>query len=82
MLTKYKDVRPKNCVESPLKNVFMSTAYSENFSGGGHPISIYFQAYFFFSRIILKHIENEKGPRGVRGGGGCSPRIFLKIYIL
>ena len=27
----------------------------------------YFQAYFFPDRIILKHIENKKGSRGVRG---------------
>ena len=35
MLTKYKDVRPKKGVKSPLKNVFMSAAYSEIFREGG-----------------------------------------------
>ena len=38
MLTEYKDVRPKKDVKSPLKNVFMSAAYSVIFSGRGTKI--------------------------------------------
>ena len=47
MLTKDKAVRPKKDVKDPLKNVFMSAAYSEFFSVGGHQIFIHFQAYLF-----------------------------------
>ena len=45
MLTKYKEVRPKKGVNKPF-DVFMSGAYSEVFSGKGHPISTYFKISF------------------------------------
>ena len=50
MLNKYKDVRPKKDIKSPLKNVFMSAAYSEIFFRERAPnfaifLSIFFQAY-------------------------------------
>ena len=73
MLAKYKDVRPKKGVKSPLKNVFMSAAYSGIFSVRGHQILTCFQAYFF-GRNILKHIENEKDFGG--GPGICSFEQF------
>ena len=38
MFTKYKDGRPKNSVNSPLKLFFMSAAYLEIFSGRGTQI--------------------------------------------
>ena len=31
MLTKYKDVRPKKGIKSPLKNVFLPAAHSDFF---------------------------------------------------
>ena len=67
MLTKCKDVRHKKDVKSSLKNVFMSVAYSEKFSGEGAPNFGIFSSIVFPGKIILKHLENEKGSRGVRG---------------
>ena len=72
MLTKYKDVRPRKSVKSPLKNVFMSAAYSEFFSGRVHQILLHFQAYSFSDRILLKHIETRKG------SGDMLPRKIFK----
>ena len=66
MLIQYKDDRVKKRVKSPLQNVLMPAAYSEKFSRRVHQILTHFQAYFFFGRIILKHIENRKRSRGVR----------------
>ena len=57
MLTKYKYVK------NPFKNVFMSAVYSKSFSRRGHHFDI-LSSVFFSDRIILKHIENEKGSRG------------------
>ena len=57
MLTKYKDVGPKKDVKSPLKNVFMSVAYSEIFSVRGHQILTYFQAYFFRKNCFKAYLE-------------------------
>ena len=65
MLSKYKDVRPKKGTKSPLQNVFMSAAYSDFFSGRGHQNLTFFKRSFFFGRVILKHIENKKGSRGL-----------------
>ena len=79
MLAKYEDVRPKKDVKDPLKSVFMSAAYSEFFSVRGTNFSHIFQAYFFFERIILKHIENKNDCGGSRGR---LPGKFLKIYVL
>ena len=53
--------------KEPFENVVMSARYSRNFFRQGHPNLPYFQAFFFWSRIILKHIENKKGSRGVWG---------------
>ena len=78
MLTKYKGVRPKKDVKSPLQNVFMSAACSKFFSVRGTKFSHIFQSNFF-GRIILKHIENKKG---CGGSGGVLPPKFLKIYML
>ena len=63
MLTKYKDVRPKKDVNSPLKNVFIFhiCGILKNFFTEGHQNLTYFLAYYFFSRIIVKQIENKKG---------------------
>ena len=78
MLTKYKNVRPKKGVKSPLKNVFMSAAYLRIFFREGAPkFAIYSRV--FFGRVILKHIESKKGSKEVQGH---APRKFLKIYML
>ena len=79
MLTKYKDVRPKKGVRSPLKMFSCLQRVQEIFSSRGHSNLPYFQACFFF-RIILTYIEYKKSSRG--GSGACSPGKFLKIYIL
>ena len=79
MLTKYKDVKPKKDVKGPLKNVFMSAAYSEFFSVREYHIFTYFQSVFFCERIILKHIENKKGSGGP---DACFLGKFLKVYML
>ena len=50
MLTKYKDVRPQEGVKSPLKNAFMSAAYSEIFSGRRRRILTYYQASFLAAK--------------------------------
>ena len=47
MLTKYKDVRPKKSVKIPLKNVFMSAAYSDISQGGGTKFDIIPSVVFF-----------------------------------
>ena len=67
MLTKYKDIRPKKDVKSPLKNVFMSVAYSKIFSKVGAPNFDVFSRVVFSGKIILKHLEIKKGSRGFRG---------------
>ena len=72
MLTKHKDIRPPKDVKVPLKNVFMSAAYSEFFSVMGHQIFTYFQAYFS-GRIILKHIEDKND---WEGAGTVPPENF------
>ena len=43
-------------------------------------ISIFFQAYFFFSRTNLTMIEKQERLSG--GPGVCSPETILKIYML
>ena len=73
MLTKCKDVRPKKDVKSFLKNVFMSAAHSEVFQGGAPNFDI-FSCVVFSRRIILKHLENKTGIRGV--GGHATPKFF------
>ena len=47
MLTKYKEVRPIKGVNKPFKNVFMSEAYSEIFSGRGTQFRPIFKRSFF-----------------------------------
>ena len=79
MLTKYKDVGSQKGVKSPLKNVFMSAAYSEIFSGKSHQVLTYYIfKRIFYGRIILKHSENEKGSRGP--GGMLSRKFFEKFH--
>ena len=78
MLTKYKEIRPKKDVKSPLKNVFMSAAYSEIFSGMVHQNFDIFSSAVFFGRIILKHLENQKGFR--RSGGMLHQKIFENLH--
>ena len=73
MLTKYKDVGPKKSVKGPLKNAFMSAAFSEFFSLTGHQIFSYFQR-IFSGRIMLKHIENKKDCG--RFGGVLAGKFF------
>ena len=67
MLTKYKDVRPKKGIKSPLKNVFMSAMYLRNFFGEEATKFAVFSSVFFSFIIILKHIENKKGSRVLWG---------------
>ena len=68
MLTKYKDGKPKKSLNiNPLKNVFITAAYSEIFFREGAPNFDIVSRVFFSGRIIFKHIENKKGFRGVRG---------------
>ena len=51
----------------------------EFFSGKGHSNLLYFQACFFFSgRIILEHIGNKKGSRGIRGM--LSRKVFENLH--
>ena len=77
MLTKHKEFRPQKGVESPLKYVFMSAAYSTFFRKGASNFDI-FSSAVFSGRIILKHIENQKGFRGSRG---MLPwKIFKKLH--
>ena len=64
MVTKYKDVIPKKNVCDVFKSFF-----SER---GQLP---YISSVFFLGRIILKHIENEKGSRE---SGGMLPRTFFE----
>ena len=70
---KYKDIRPKKGLKSPLKMFSCPGQIQEFFLGRGHPNLPYFQACFFSCRIILKHIENKKGSRG---SGMMLPKIF------
>ena len=79
MLTKYPDVRPKKGVKNPLKNVFMSAAYSENFFGEVAPNLTNFQAYFFWKKCFAAY---RKSKWFWGGPGECSPGKFLKLYIL
>ena len=74
MLTKYKDVRPKKGIKSPLENVFMSAAYrySEIFSGREHQIIF---KRTFSDKISLRHIENKNG---FRGSGVMLPRKIFE----
>ena len=67
MLTKYKNVRLKKDAKKPLKNVFISMAYAENFFWERTPKLDIFSCVVFFGRIILKHVKNQKDSRGVRG---------------
>ena len=68
MLTKYKDIRPKNDVKSPFERCFYVCGVFRNFFREGAPI-FDISNVVFFGKIILKHIENKKGSRGVRGHG-------------
>ena len=49
----------------------MSGAYSELFSGRGHPFSSIFQAQFFSAELILSNLSNKNDSRG---SGGMLPR--------
>ena len=70
MLTKYRDVRPQKDVRGPLKNVFMSAAHSEFFSGKG-PNFHTFSSVFFPEELFLSVLRIKKA---VGGPGACSPR--------
>ena len=74
--TEHKDVRSKKSVKIPLKNVFMSAAYSEIFSGRGTHLDI-FSIVVFSGGIILKHIE-KKGSRG--SAGMLLQKIFENLH--
>ena len=52
MLTECKDVRPKNGVNKPFENVFMSAAYSEIFSGRGYPNLAYISSVVFRAELF------------------------------
>ena len=68
MLTKYKNVGPKKDVKSPLKNVFHVCGVFKIFFKEAAPNCDILSCVVSFSgRIILNHIENKKGSRGVRG---------------
>ena len=57
----------RKTVKGPLKNVFMSVAYSKFFSVRSTKFSHNLFSCIFFGRIILKHIDNKKGCGGVWG---------------
>ena len=44
----------------------MSEAYSEFFSGRGHPFSSLIQAQFFSVELILSNLSTKNDSRGVR----------------
>ena len=52
MLTKCKDVRSKKDVRSPLKNVLMSAAYSEIFSGTAPKFDVFLSVVFFRAELF------------------------------
>ena len=60
---------PETGVNKPFKNVFMSGAYSEFFSGKGHQFSSLLMRSVFFGRftVIFSNLSNENDSRGVRG---------------
>ena len=76
MLTKYKNIRPEKDVKGPLRNIFMSAAYSEFFQWGGTKFLHIFKR-IFFERIFLKHIENKIGCG--RSGGVLPLKIFKNL---
>ena len=66
MLTKYKKVKPKKGVNKPFEKCFHVWRIFQNFFREGTlKLDIFFGAVF--GKFVLKHIENEKGSRGVRG---------------
>ena len=75
MLTKYKDVKPKIGVKSPLKKFSYLQRIQEIFSGRGYQIRHIFKSVFFSGRAILKNIDNKKG---TRGSAGLLPRKMFE----
>ena len=73
MLAKYRDVRPKKDVKSPLKMFSYVQRIKNFFQGGGIKFWHIFKC--ISGRIILKHIENKKGFRWVQG------HAFLEIFL-
>ena len=79
MLIKYKDVTPKKRRKKPFEKCFHVCGVIKNFFGEGASNFDIFSSRVFPGRILLKHIENEKGFRGVRGH---APRkIFEGLHI-
>ena len=72
MLTKYKDVRPKKSVRSPLKVFSCLQRIREIFSRTGHSNLSFFKRVFFGQN---HYIENKKSSRG---SGGKLPRKFFE----
>ena len=64
MLTKYKEVGPRKGINKLLEKCFHVWGAFRNFFREGAPK---FDIVQFFGRIVLKHTENEKGSRGIRG---------------
>ena len=77
MLTKYKDVRPKKGVNKLFRKCFHVCGVFQIFFREGYHIYDIFSSVVFSSRVILKHIENKKGSRGVRGH--ATPAKFGKL---
>ena len=82
MLTKYKNVRFKKGVKSPLKNAFISVAYRRNFVRKKTPnLTNFFYFIFpsiFFGRMILSILITKKL---LEGSGGMLPqKIFGNLH--
>ena len=69
-----KRLDPEAGVNKPFKNVFMSGAYSEFFSGRGHQFPSLFMRSFFSTDLIFSYLSNKNDSRGVRGH--APPNIF------
>ena len=65
MLTKYKDVRLKKRRKKPFEKCFHVCGVFRNFFREGAPNFDIISSAVFSGRVILKHIENDKGSRGV-----------------
>ena len=81
MLTKYKDVRPKKGVKSPLKMFLLSVTYSRKFFRKVAPkCAIFSSAFIFSGKNILKYIQNKKDSREPRGM--LSRKIFKNLHTM
>ena len=78
MLTKHKDLRSKKRRKKPFEKCFYVWGIFRHFFREGTPKFDIFSSIIFFSRVILKHIENKKGSRRVRGH--APQKIFGNLH--